>query len=287
MQGRGIMQAQMSKREFEALRALVHDWAGIWLNDAKRSLMEGRLAKRLRQLELDSYGAYLARITAKGPAADEERTRFLDAIATNETHFFREPGHWELLERDILPHLKAEAAAGRRPRRVRAWSAACSTGDEPYSLAMSLLSLLPREEGWTHEIRATDISTRVLGLAQAGLWSVNKAHEIPTPYLKRFMLKGTGEFEGKMKASRELRDLIHFARFNMKEMPYAPGEPFDIVFCRNVLIYFDADMKRRVVSELVRHVKPGGYFFVGHAESLHGFDARLKTVVPTVYRVLP
>lgn len=281
------MQSHMSNREFEQLRTLVHEWAGIWLSDAKRALLEGRLAKRIRQLGLGTYGAYYETLTAKGPAAEEERRRFLDAVSTNETHFFREPSHWQLLEREILPRFRADAEAGRRPKRIRAWSAACSTGDEAYSLAMLLLAQLPPEDGWLHDIFATDISTRVLESAKAGLWNVAKADEIPTAYLKRFMLRGTGDFEGKMKAGRELRDLIRFERFNLNETPYSVGEPFDLVFCRNVLIYFDAPMKKRVVGELVRHVKPGGYFFVGHAESLHGYDVRLRTVIPTAYQVLP
>lgn len=277
----------MTNREFEALRSLVHEWAGIWLSDAKRSLMEGRLAKRLRQLGLPSYGAYLAQITGPGDAAEDERKRFLDAISTNETHFFREPAHWELLDKEVLPRLRAEGAAGVRPRRVRAWSAACSTGDEPYSLAMALLAHLPADAGWAHDIWATDISTRVLAHAREALWSLAKSDEIPAAYLKRFMLQGTGPNAGKMKASRELRDVIRFERFNLKETPYHPGEGFDFIFCRNVLIYFDAAMKRRVVGELIRHLRPGGLFFVGHAESLHGFDLGLQTVIPTVYRVAP
>ena len=198
----------------------------------------------------------------------------LDAICTNETHFFREPRHWEFLAERVFPAWRDEADAGRRPRRVRVWSAACSTGEEPYSLAMSLLTAFPA--GWALEVLATDLSTKILERAAAGVWPLAKAKEIPEPYLKAFMLKGFGAQEGLMRAGPEIRALVRFDRVNLIGDDWPPGPPFDLVFCRNVLIYFDRH-RRAVVDRLLDRLAPRGYLFLGHAESLGGFtDPRAR-----------
>lgn len=270
--------ATVSDRDFLRFQALINREAGIWLAPVKKALLVGRLARRLRELGLHGYGEYYDRVVEDGA----ERVRMLDAICTNETHFFREPRHFDLLAERIVPAWVAEADAGRRPRRARVWSAACSTGEEPYSLAMSLLSALP---GWEVEILATDLSTKVLARAEDGLWPVEKAKEIPTPYLKAFMLRGFGSQEGLMKAGPEIRRLIRFARLNLSQEPYPAIGHFDLVFCRNVLIYFDRDTKAKVVNRLIDRLVPGGHLFLGHAESLGGLSTRARAVVPTVYQL--
>jgi chemotaxis protein methyltransferase CheR len=166
---------------------------------------------------------------------------------------------------------------------VRAWSAACSTGEEPYSLAMSLLARFPPETGWQVEVAATDLSTKVLRAAQAALWPIEKADDIPMRHRKAFMLKGTGTQAGKMKAGPEIRNLVSFDRLNLNDDIYPVHGPFDFIFCRNVLIYFDLPSKTRVVTRLLDHLAPGGYLFLGFAETATGINDQLVSVGPNVY----
>ncbi len=273
--------ATVSDRDFSRFQALINREAGIWLAPVKKALLVGRLAKRLRELGLADYGAYYAVVEAD----EAERVRMLDCICTNETHFFREPRHFEFLADRVFPQWRAEADAGARPRRLRVWSAACSTGEEPYSLAMSLLTAFPA--GWDLEILATDLSTRVLDRARNGVWSLDKAKEIPDAYLKAFMLRGFGSQEGLMKAGPELHGLVRFARLNLNGDGWPALGQFDLVFCRNVLIYFDRVTKLRVVDRLLDRLASAGYLFLGHAESLGGFTTRARPVLPTVYCVAP
>jgi chemotaxis protein methyltransferase CheR len=269
----------LTDSEFRDFQRLIHGEAGIWLSAAKKALLTGRLASRLRDLQLDSYGAYFRHVTKVDPG---EQVRMLDCIATNETRFFREPRQFELLEREVLPAWIAAAAAGRRPRRIRAWSAGCSTGEEPYSLAMTFLAHCPPSAGWEIEIVATDLSTRVLEKAKAAVWPMDDAQEIPASYLKRFMLRGIRAQQGTMKAGPEIRSVIRFQRMNLNQDPYPVQGPFDLVFCRNVLIYFDPSGKERVLARLGDRLAPGGYLFLGHAESLN-HAAGWVGVRPNVY----
>jgi chemotaxis protein methyltransferase CheR len=270
----------VSDRDFHRFQALIHREAGIWLAPVKKALLVGRLARRLRELALTSYGDYYERVVVD----EAERIRMLDAICTNETHFFREPKHFEFLTERLFPAWRAEADAGRRERRLRIWSAACSTGEEPYTLAMVLLSAFPA--GWDLEILASDLSTKVLDRAAAGLWPLEKSKEIPDPYLKAYMLRGFGAQEGLMKAGPEIRALVKFTRVNLVGEGWPGGRPFDLVFCRNVLIYFERQAKITVVERLLDRLDPRGYLFLGHAESLGGFTVKARAVLPTVYQPL-
>jgi chemotaxis protein methyltransferase CheR len=210
----------------------------------------------------------------------EERIQMLDALSTNETRFFREPQHFELLKSAIFPKWAEEAATGCRSRKIRALRAGCSTGQEPYSLAMALLDRFP---GWEIEIIATDLSTRALEIARTGIWQATKADEIPSSYLKAFMLKGFADQAGKMKAGPEIRSIIRFFRMNLNEPAYPLTGKFEMIFCRNVLIYFDQRGRERVVRRLASFLSPDGYLFLGHAESLHSMSDRLRSIIPTVY----
>ncbi len=269
----------VADRDFAGFQALIHEEAGIWLSQAKKALLVGRLARRLRELSISSFAEYLEHVRAD----EAERVRMLDCITTNETHFFREPRHFELLEQRIFPRWQAEAGEGRRQRRVRVWSAGCSTGEEPYSLAMSLLRAFPPQAGWELEILATDLSTRVLDRARAGIFSLERSAQIPEALLRTFMLEGTGSQEGLMKAGPEIRALVRFARLNLNDAEYPALGHFDLVFCRNVLIYFDPPGKERVVGRLLGNLAPAGYLFLGHAESLSGMAHPVRSVIPTVY----
>ncbi|WP_225409944.1 CheR family methyltransferase [Stigmatella hybrida] len=269
----------LSEREFGGFQRLLYREAGIWLSPAKKALVVGRLARRLRELKSPSFSAYLRRAETD----DLERVRLLDALCTHETHFFREPRHFEFLEREVLPRWRAQKTAGSdEPRRVRVWSAGCSTGEEPFSLAMVLRHHLPASEGWEIDILATDLSTRILEQARQARFPVKKAQEIPKHYLRAFMLRGVGSQEAWMKADAELRGLVRFHRVNLNDGHGVVGR-FDIIFCRNVLIYFDQTSRAQAVERLLSHLSPSGLLFLGHSESLVGLGARMRAVMPTVY----
>ena len=270
---------EISDRDFRRFQDIIYREAGIWLPPAKTALLVGRLAKRLRLHGLKSFKQYYDLIIHSG----EERIQMFNAISTNETHFFREPQHFELLKSVILPKWTREAATGRRSRRIRVLSAGCSTGQEPYSLAMVLLDRCPASSGWRIEILATDLSTRVLEIACAGIWAKAKAAEIPAGYLKTFMLRGLADQAGKIKSGPEISSIIQFFRLNLNDPSYPLVGKFDLIFCRNVLIYFDARSRERALRRLAGFLSPDGYFFVGHAESLHALNGALTAVIPTVY----
>lgn len=268
----------ISDPAFEKFKDLILGETGILLSPAKKALLTGRLTRRLRDLQLTSFEAYFARVVAD----PDERVQMLDRITTNETHFYREPRHFKFLADEVFPSWRAEAVQGRRSRAIRAWSAGCSTGEEPYSLAMTLLDAFPQGSGWEVEVIGTDLSTRVLARAAAAVWPIAKASEIPEPMLRTFMLQGVGPSVGVMKAGPELRAHVSFRRLNLNDLSY--GLPrFDLVFCRNVLIYFDADARDRALGRLLSHVDEQGYFFVGHAESLANSRHPVRNVSATVY----
>lgn len=268
----------ISGKDFLRFQALIYRESGIWLSEAKTALLTGRLSKRLRALGLGNFSQYYDRVAVD----DEERRIMLDAITTNETHFFREPVHFQFLEQKVLPAWQASADAGRRARTIRVWSAGCSTGQEAYSLAMLLVGRFPAALGWSVEILGTDLSRRVLTIAQEGVWDRAKAREIPFHYLRTFMLRGLGANRGKIKAAPSIR-VVRFLRLNLSDATYPSLGKFDLIFCRNVLIYFDMESRKRVVGRLLNHLAPGGYLFVGHAESLNALYPSLRCVIPTVY----
>jgi chemotaxis protein methyltransferase CheR len=269
----------LTRKQFALFQRLVHREAGIYLSEAKRALVVGRLQRRLRERGLDSFETYYDLVESDA----RERVLMLDCICTNETHFFREPRQFVFLEQTACREWERQAAAGLRRRAVRIWSAGCSTGEEPYSVAMSLLATLRPAEGWAIDILGTDLSTRALERASDAVWPIERASEIPKPLLKRFMLRGVGPELGRMRAGAELRALVRIERLNLNEGPYPTDTPFDVILCRNVLIYFDRDGKKRVVDRLVDCLAPGGYLLLGQAESLSGVTARTKGVGPAVY----
>ena len=281
--GHGIR--PLTPREFALFQELIHREAGIHLSDAKQALLVGRLSRRLRELGLSSFGAYFAYAT--DPANHAEQVELINRICTHETHFFREPRQFEFLEQTVVPAWQADAQAGRRAKRLRLWSAGCSSGEEPYSLAMSLLAHCPPGDGWEVEILATDISTRVLERARAATWPIAKAAEIPPAYLKRFMLRGRGAHHGEMKAGPEIRAIVTFQQLNLNAERCGVAGPFDLILCRNVLIYFDAPGRERVARRLLSLLAPDGLLFLGHAESLNGLSDRPRNVIPTVYTRSP
>jgi chemotaxis protein methyltransferase CheR len=270
----------LSDREFRMLQQLIYREAGIHLSEAKKALVSGRLGRRVRALGCRDFTAYYEHVAADGV----ERTAMLDCISTNETRFFREPQQFEFLERSVLPRWRELGDAGRIPKRIRAWSAACSTGEEPYTLAMVLASHFPAADGWSVEILASDLSTRVLAAARDGVWPVERSNDIPERLRKAYMLRGVRSEEGRMRAHPSLQSMITFRRINLNDADYGIHDTFDLLFCRNVLIYFNRESKKRVIQRLVRHLSGSGLLFFGHSESLVASSFGMEHAGPTVYR---
>jgi len=269
----------LAAEEFHLFQALVVRESGIHLGAKNRAMLVSRLWKRLRALELNSFSSYYRRVKAD----PQEMVLMLDCICTNETHFFREPAAFDCLRNRVFPEWVADADAGKRSRRLRIWSAACSTGEEAYSLAMMMLTYFPPSAGWNVEVLGTDLSTKVLARASAAIWPVEKISGVPVDYQRRFLLKGFGPDKGKIKAADELRQAVRFQRLNLTREPYDVTGPFDLIFCRNVLIYFQWETKIKVVDSLGKYLTPSGYLFLGHAESLHGVADKLQFVAPKVF----
>ncbi|HEY9898707.1 MAG TPA: protein-glutamate O-methyltransferase CheR [Pantanalinema sp.] len=260
----------LSDREFADIQALLYREAGIKLAPGKKPMVSGRLSKRVAALGLPTYGAYYERIAhGRDPA---ELQRALDLLTTNETYFFREPKHFEFLRDQAL------AKRGAGPMRV--WSAASSSGEEAYSVAMVLAATLG-DSPW--EVVGTDISARVLEQAVSGRYPMARTQGIPAEYLKRYCLKGVRSQEGHLLVDRSLRERVAFKLANLVE-PQAQLGLFDVIFLRNVMIYFDQAIKQQVVANLLPRLKPGGYLFVGHSESLNGVSDALASVRPAIYR---
>jgi chemotaxis protein methyltransferase CheR len=269
---------EISDHEFALFQSLIRRQAGIHLADTKKPMLVCRLMRRLSALKLTSFDEYYRQVVYGGP---EELARVLDAICTNETWFFRNPTHFAFIRDDLCPRWAAEMREGRRSRRVAAWSAGCSSGEEPFSLAMVLLHALP---DWSIAIQASDLSSRVLERARQATWPVEKSQDILAPYLKRYMLRGVGAQQGNMKAGPELTSLVSFSRLNLNDelWPMESAGPFDLIFCRNVLMYFDPHCRSRIVRRLLDRLTPRGYLFVGDAEGLGGFDD-LRLVGPAIH----
>lgn len=261
----------LSDKEFRQFQTMIYDIAGISMSPAKKPLVSGRLAKRVKQHGLESYGEYF-RILMQQDKREELQVA-IDLLTTNETYFFREPKHFDFLRQQV-PGLR------RSGKPLRIWCAASSSGEEPYTIAMVLADVLG-DEPW--EVIGSDISTRVLEKARGGHYPMTRIEGIPRDYLTRFCLKGTGQQEGTFLVDRNVRNRVSFMQINLNESLPKLGE-FDVIFLRNVMIYFDMETKQRVVERMLPLLRPGGYFIVSHSESLNGITEALKLVTPSIYR---
>jgi chemotaxis protein methyltransferase CheR len=268
---------EISDDEFTLFQTLICREAGIHLAPTKKPMLVSRLMRRVGALKLPTFGEYYHYVIRDG----NELVRLLDAVCTNETWFFRNPRHFSFVKETLCPAWQADAEAGKRPRRISLWSAAASSGEEPFSLAMVLLDALP---GWDLQIQATDLSSRILERAREATWPLEKSGDIPPAYLKRFMLRGTGTQAGKMRAGPEIRNVITFRRLNLNDEIWALDTEgkFDTVFCRNVLMYFEGRRREQTLRKILRRLSPQGYLFLGDAEGLNGFDG-LRMVAPSVH----
>jgi chemotaxis protein methyltransferase CheR len=264
----------MEAETFQAFQHIAYQKAGIFLRPGKAALVQARLARRLRELGLASEREYLERLHTDG---EDELVLFLDAISTNFTKFFREPDHFETLVGDV------EAALSAGQKRFRFWCAGCSSGEEPYTAAMVLEPLL---QGRDWKLLATDISTRVLSRAAQGTYTDEEIDPIPEP-LRRKYLERAGVADGARRfvVGRKLRERVVFHRLNLANRPYPMKGPLDVVFCRNVMIYFDRAMRAGLVGEIARLLRPGAHLFIGHSETLNGIETDLRSERPSVYRL--
>jgi len=257
--------------EFGHFQRFIFDAAGITLSSAKKALVTGRLAKRLQACNLRSYSEYFKLLSSGSAPAEVQNA--VDLLTTNETYFFREPKHFELLRQ-----IAQRSAGGSQPFRV--WSAASSSGEEAYSIAMVLADTLG-DGPW--DVMGSDISTRVLERARTGHYPMERTRHIPAAYLKRFCLRGMDEQQGTLLVSRALRSRVGFTQINLNtNLPRLAS--FDMVFLRNVMIYFNGETKRQVVARIVSTLKPGGHLCIGHSESLNDINPGLLQVAPSIYR---
>lgn len=266
-----------SEKDFECLRGLVRRHAGINLSEAKKDMVYSRLSRRLRALGLQRFSDYCRLIEEEDP---EELVNFTNAITTNLTSFFREDHHFQYLADTLLPALRA---AKPERRRLRVWSAGCSTGEEPYSIAMVVKENLPAHETWDAKILATDLDSNVLAKAIEGVYAEERIAGVAQSRVHRWFRKGRGQLQGQVRVVEELRQIITFKQLNLLQ-PWPAKGPFDVIFCRNVVIYFDKDTQRGLFDRFADLLEVGGHLMVGHSESLYRVTDRFKLIGKTIYR---
>jgi chemotaxis protein methyltransferase CheR len=269
----------MRENEFEFIRGLVYEHSRINLGPDKRELVSARIGKRLRATNLTSVGDYCKLL--KAPGDSDELAHLIDAISTNHTFFFREIAHFDFLTQTVLPEMKARATKERWPK-FNVWSSACSSGEEPYSIAMTLDENLGAT--WAWQIQCTDISNRILDKARAGIYREDTVGKLSPERVRKYFQRGFGPQAGNFRIKTALQSGLAFQHLNLLEGEPPFQELFHVIFCRNVMIYFDRATQEELVQKLSRRIVPGGYLFVGHSESLTGIRHPLQTVRPAIYR---
>ena len=268
----------LSNRNFDALSRYIYDYSGIKMPITKLTMLEGRLRRRLRATGIPSFNAYCDYLFKHG-GIEKEAIFLIDAVTTNKTDFFREPKHFEFMEQVGLPEL---AAAGHR--RLRLWSAACSIGAEPYTMAMVMQDFVESRSGFDYRILATDLSTDVLAAARRGVYPRDMIQPVPPEVQRRHVMVSRDSERGEVRIHPRLRSTIGFARMNLMDSAYRVGEPMHMIFCRNVLIYFDKPTQARVLSRLCDCLAPGGFLYVGHSETVTGIALPVRQVANTVFK---
>jgi chemotaxis protein methyltransferase CheR len=270
-----LTEYEITDKEFKVFSALVYKESGIRLSDNKKALLVSRLSKRLRTLGLDTFREYYEQHLCN--ENDGELIQMLDLISTNKTSFFREPVHFDFLKNKILPSLA-------HVKQIKIWSSACSSGEEPYTIAMTLYDHVQNPSQWDFNILASDLSTRVLARAQSGIFDIDQISEISQARAKIHFLKGSGSNEGTIKVKSHLKDMINFQRINLMDERYPIKNDLDLIFCRNVMIYFDRETQERLMNKFYTYLKPGGHLFIGHSETLQWIDHSFNYVAPTIYK---
>jgi chemotaxis protein methyltransferase CheR len=273
-----LFRAEMGDGEFRRFSELIQSEFGIKMPPTKKVLLQSRFQKRLRALGMHSYKEYCDYVFSD-EGRERERSHLVDVVTTNTTHFFREPKHWEIMNSMVLPELWSRGVGRGRPLRL--WSAGCSSGEEPYTLAMILSEFAARSSGFDFTILATDISREILQKAMRAVYSMEKAEEIPQAMRKKYLLKS--KTKPLIKIDAPVRNKVHFQQLNFME-DFRIQEQQDIIFCRNVVIYFDRDTQVVLFNKFCNHISPGGYLFIGHSESLSGMRLPIRQIAPTVFQ---
>jgi len=271
--------ATLSTRDFGRLSRFIYDTCGIKMPEVKKTMLEARLQKRLRSLGMRSFTDYCDYLFAP-EGQEQELVQMLDMVTTNKTDFFREPDHFDHLTQTVLPEwLRRHEGA-----TLNIWSAGCSSGEEPYTLAMVLSEFALKHPGFDFRILATDLSTRVLEKAKAAIYPEPLVEPVPLDLKKKYLLRSKDRSSGMVRIVPELREKVRFRRLNFMDDDFGMRDQLDIIFCRNVIIYFDRPTQERLLQRFHRQMKPGGFIFMGHSETLSGLDVPLVSVYPTVYR---
>jgi len=270
---------ELSDKDFERFRSLVYEKCGINLHAGKKELVRARLGKRLRQTKFKKFSQYYNYLVEED--SGDELIEMLNAISTNLTSFFREPKHFDFLSSEVLPAYEAEFKNDRN-KSLRVWSAGCSSGEEPYSIAMQLCEYFDYASSWKIFILATDISTKVLSTAVSGVYHEAQTKNISSDILRKYFQRGHGKWEGHYRVKPFIRNMVEFKRLNLMES-FSFTQSFDIIFCRNVMIYFDKKGQQKVVNKFYQNLSKAGYLFIGHSESLMSTKHRFNYVRPTIY----
>lgn len=272
------VEKSMASREFDRLSEFISTHCGIKMPEAKKIMLEARLQKRLRMLGVRTFREYCDYVLSP-EGGEGELVHMIDAVTTNKTDFFREPVHFDFLSRNVLPdHIKAVSNI------FKIWSAGCSSGEEPYTLAMVLSEFASQCSGFTFSILATDISTRVLDKAKAGIYDESLIADVPHSMKQKYLLRSKDRNKGMVRIVPDLRSRIRFERLNLMDESYPFREMRDVIFCRNVIIYFDRETQEKLINRFCRYLRPGGYIFLGHSETVHGLNVPLSRVASTIYR---
>jgi len=271
---------ELSDSEFQAFSDLVYKKAGINLHAGKKELVRARLARRIREDGFDSFGEYYQFVI--NDETGDELVQLLDSVSTNLTNFFREPKHFQFMAQVFFPE-RRRFVSKKRGRLLRIWSAGCSTGEEPYSIAITALENMPDFDRWDIKILATDLSTKVLQTARQGVYTAERLADIPPEVLRRYFQRGQGDWTGWFKVKDQVKRLVVFRRLNLIE-PLPFRKPVDLIFCRNVMIYFDKKTQTDLVARLSQVLADGGYLLIGHSESLTGVSQAFNYIQPTIYR---
>ena len=270
---------EIADQEYDFIRRIVYDHSRINLGDDKKVLVTSRLAKRLRALNLNGYGDYCRLL--KSPTGGEELGNLVDVISTNHTNFFRESKHFEFLQQTVLPDWTPRLA--KQCDTFRVWSAASSSGEEPYTIAIVLADYFSKLSGVGWAIEASDISTRILAKAREAIYAQERLVEVKPEWRRRYFQKGVNDWAGHFRVKEELRQRVRFHHLNLLQARYPFISPFHVIFCRNVMIYFDRPTQESLVAKLTEQLAPGGYLLVGHSESLSGIQHTLRMVQPATY----
>ena len=275
-----VRDESISNSDFGRLRSLIYEQSGISLSPDKKTMLELRIKRRLRSLNLNSYAQYCEYLFARA-SQKEEIVHLIDVVTTNKTDFFREAGHFEFLVQQAIPDLMARSGNGRH---LLVWSAGCSTGEEPYTLAMVLNEYGLAHAGFRFRVLATDISTTVLAKAKLGVFNSEVVRPVPADLRRKYFMRSRDPNSNLLRVVPELRRLVDFRRLNFMDADFGLSDKADIIFCRNVIIYFDRPTQEQILQKLSNYLVTGGYAFVGHAETLHDMDLPLVSVAPALYR---